>query len=153
MDKVKALIRQKPTVFLLVTGAYLLSVVLWKWLLHPSFDAVWFVIGGGIGIYFLDAAEQFFALNPSPFRSVVFQALFAVVAFFVVTSSTSVMGSGLVLSLFLQMILWQVGEWKLTGNLHSWYRMVAGTLDARTERVILVVSVIIFLVETYIFIS
>lgn len=152
MDKVKELIRQKPKVFLFVTGAYLLSVVLWKWLLHPSFDAVWFVVGGGIGIYFLDAAEQFFALNPSPFRSVVFQALFAVVAFFVVTSSTGTIGSGLVLSLFLQMILGQIGEWRVAGNLDRWYRMVAGSVDSRTERVILVVSVIVFLVETYIFI-
>lgn len=152
MDKVKELIGKKPKVFLLVTGAYLVITVLWKWFLNPSLDALWFVVGGGIGIYFLDAAEQFVALNPSPFRSVVFQALFAVVAFFVVTSSTGTIGSGLVLSLFLQMILWQIGELRLNGNLDSWYRMVAGSVDTRTERVILVVSAIVFLVETYIFV-
>lgn len=152
MDKVKELIGKKPKVFLLVTGAYLVITILWKWLLYPSLDALWFVVGGVIGIYFLDAAEQFFALNPSPFRSIVFQALFAIVAFFVVTSSTGTIGSGLVLSLFLQMILWQIGELRLNGNLDSWYRMVAGSVDTRTERVILVVSAIVFLVETYIFV-
>lgn len=120
--------------------------------MSPSLDAALFIFGGVIGIYFLDAAELFFALNPSPFRSVVFQALFAVVAFFVVTSSTSMIGSGLVLSLFLQMMLWQVGEWRLTGNLHRWYRMVAGTTDAATERLVFIGSFAIFLIETYIFI-
>lgn len=153
MDKVKELIRQKPRVFLVVTGVYFVAVVVLKWLAHPSLDAVWFLLGGGIGIYFLDAAEQFFALNPSPFRSIVFQVLFAVVAFFVVTSSTGTIGSGLVLSLFLQMIMWQIGELRLNGNLDSWYRMVAGSVDTRTERIILIASVFVFLISTYIFIS
>src|SRR3989344_2232475 len=152
MDKVNTLIRQKPRIFVYITAAYLLAVVLLKWLFHPSFDALWFVLGGAIGIYFLDGAELFFALNPSPFRSVVFQALFAVVAFFVVTSSTSTMGSGLVLSLFLQMVLWQVGQWNAFGNLDSWYRMVAGSVEPKTQRLILGVSGIVFLVETYIFV-
>lgn len=153
MDKIKELIARKPRVFVYIAGAYLLVVILFKWLVHPSLDVLWFVLGGAIGIYFLDGAEQFFALNPSPFRSVVFQALFAVVAFFVVTSSTSVIGSGLVLSLFLQMLLQQIGELRLSTNLDSWYSMVAGSVDTRTQRAILVLSGVVFLIETYIFIT
>ena len=108
MDKVKELIRNKPRIFIYISLVYLLLVVLLKWVIHPSLDALWFFLGGAIGVYFLDAAEVFFALNPSPFRSVVFGALFAAVAFFVVTSSTGTIGSGLVLSLYLQMLL---GSW------------------------------------------
>lgn len=152
MDKVKELIRNKPRIFVYISLVYLLLVILLKWVTHPSLDALWFFLGGAVGVYFLDAAEIFFALNPSPFRSVVFGALFAGVAFFVVTSSTGTIGSGLVLSLYLQMLLWQMGEWRINGNLNSWYRMVAGPVTETTQRSILVISAVIFIVETYIFI-
>lgn len=152
MDKVKELIRSKPRIFVYISLVYLLLVGLFKWLVHPSLDALWFFVGGAIGIYFLDAAELFFALNPSPFRSVVFAALFACVAFFVVTSSSGTLGSGLVLSLYLQMLLWQMGEWKINGNLNSWLHMIAGSVNEGTQRLILIVSGIIFVIETLIFI-
>lgn len=153
MDKVKELIRSKPRIIISISLVYLLIVALFKWVLHPSLGALWFFLGGAIGVYFLDAAELFFALNPSPFRSVVFGTLFSCVAFFVVTSSTGTIGSGLVLSLYLQMLLWQAGEWRISGNLNSWYRMVAGPVAVTAQRSILIVSALIFVVETYIFIQ
>lgn len=149
MDKIVALIRQKPRVFVYASCAYLLFVMMIKWLFHPSLDALWFFLGGILGMYFLDAAELFFALHPSPFRSIVFGTLFAVVTFFVVTSSTSVIGMGLVLSLYLQLLLWQVGEWNMVGNLNSWYTMVAGPVSLSAQRSVFAVSVVIFLVVTY----
>lgn len=148
----KELIRSKPRIFVYITSVYLLLLVLLKWLTNPSLDALWFFLGGAIGIYFLDAAEIFFGLQPSPFRSIVFGALFAIVAFFVVTSSASMVGIGLVLSLYLQMLLWQVGEWRVNKNLDSWYRMVAGPVSASTQRTILIVSFVIFFVETILFV-
>lgn len=148
----KELIRSKPRIFVYITGVYLLLLVLIKWLTNPSLDALWFFVGGAIGIYFLDAAEIFFGLQPSPFRSIVFGALFAIVAFFVVTSSASMVGIGLVLSLYLQMLLWQVGEWRVNKNIDSWYGMVAGPVSASTQRTILIVSFVIFFVETIIFV-
>lgn len=152
MDTVKALIARKPRVYLYISLAYLAGIILLKWLLHPSLEAVWFLLGGLLGVYFMDAAELFFALDPSPFRSIVFGALFAAVAFFVVSSSTSSMGGGLVLSLYLQMLMWQVGEMKMTGNLSSWYRMINETVPVATQKTILILSVVVFLVETYIFV-
>lgn len=149
MDTIAALIRQKPRIFVYISCVYLLIVIVAKWLLHPSLDALWFFSGGLIGIYFLDAAELFFALNPSPFRSIVFGALFAVVTFFVVTSSTSAIGTGLVLSLFLQLLLWQVGEWNMAGNVNSWYAMVAGPVSLSAQRSVFAVSVALFLIVTY----
>lgn len=152
MDKVGALIRAKPRIFVYISVAYLLCVCVIKWLTAPSLEALWFFLGGVIGIYFLDAAEAFFALNPSPFRSIVFAALFYVVAFFAVTSSTSAIGSGLVLSLYLQILLWQVGEWRVSGNLHSWFGVVSEPVNVPTQRGIFIVSILLFLVESYIFI-
>lgn len=152
MKNIEALIRQKPRVFVYITLVYILGIGLMKWVMHPSLDALWFFLGGAIGLYFLDAAEIFFALIPSPFRSVVFSALFAAVAFFVVTSSSGTIGSGLVLSIYLQMILWQVGEWRISGHTDSWYRMVAGPVNQSTQRALFVGFIVLFLLVSYLFI-
>ncbi len=153
MDNLNRLIRSKPTIFLIISGVYLLGCILLKWGVHPTFDILWFATGGVIGIYFLDAAELFFHLTPSPFRSVVFLTLFTIVGLFVVTSSGSPLASGLVLSLFLQMLLWQIGEWRVVGNLSSWYQMIAGPVPARIQQILLFVFAGIFLLETYFFIK
>ncbi len=152
MDKVKELILRKPIIFLLVAGVYLLLVDLLKWGIHLTADTAWFIAGGVIGIYFLDAAELFFRLTPSPFRSIVFTTLFTMVSFFIVTSSRSALASGLVLSLYLQMVLWQVGEWRVAGNLNTWYRMVATPVSFKTQGVILMTFSALFFLETYLFI-
>lgn len=152
MDRILALIRSKPKIYLLISLIYLLFVLFIKWFIHPSVDALWFFVGGALGIYFLDGAEIFFALHPSPFRSILFFALFVAVAFFVVTSSTGTIGSGLVLSLYLQFLLWQIGELYASGRLDSWYRLVTMSVNVSTQRLILGVAIAIFLVETYIFI-
>jgi hypothetical protein len=152
MENIKAIIRQKPRIFIYTTVGYLIIVGVLRWLTAPSLDALWFFVGGAIGLFFLDAAEVFFALSPSPFRSVVFGALFAVVAFFVVTSSTGTIGSGLVLSVYLQMLLWQIGEYRLHGNINSWFRMVADPVPPATQRTILGIAAILFLIESYLFI-
>lgn len=153
MDKVKILIRQKPRIYVYITLTYLLCVGLFKWVTHPDLEAVWFFMGGAIGLYFLDAAELFFALVPSPFRSIVFGTLFALVAFFVVTSSSGTIGSGLVLSIYLQMVLWQIGEWNINGHMNSWYRMIADPVHPSTQRMILAGFSVFFFIISYLFIQ
>lgn len=152
MNKIVELIRRKPLLFLLITLAYLVGVGLLKWRLRPPIESVMYLVGGLVGIYFLDIAEIFFDLTPSPFRTILFTGLFVVVSFFVVTSSGSLLATGLVLSLYLTMILWQAGEWRMTGSLNSWYRMVAGPVTRATQRTMLIVFVVIFLTETFLFI-
>ena len=152
MDTVKNIILRKPTLFVIVSCIYFVGLGLLKWKLRPPLDAMWFFLGGGIGLYFLDAAELFFQLNPSPFRSVIFSGLFTVVSLFIVTSSGSTLASGLVLSLYLQMILWQVGEWRIVGNISSWYRMVALPVPFALQRTLLGVFAALFLLESYFFI-
>lgn len=147
------LLRRKPLLFLLVNFTYLLVVGLLKWKLNPPLSSLIYLGGGLLGIYFLDLAEGFFKLTPSPFRTILFAGLFAVVSFFVVTSSGSMVASGLVLSLYLTLILWQIGEWRMVGSLTSWYRMVAGPVDVRTQKSVAFAFMVIFLIETYLFIK
>jgi hypothetical protein len=151
LEKIQEIIRRKPLFFLLVSLGYLILVSFLKWTIHPTLGTLSFVIGGLIGVYFLDIAEVFFNLNPSPFRSVVFMGAFIGVSLFVVTSSGSPLASGLVLSLYLSLILWQVGEWQIHGSLTTWYRMVAGPVLVQTQKYILYGCIILFFIETFLF--
>lgn len=153
MGKVLAIIRRKPPLFLIVSLGYLVLVGLLKWHLTPPIGALWFLLGGVVGVYFLDAAEVFFALSPSPFRSIVFAGTFVVVSLFVATSSGSLLAQGLVFSLYLTLILWQVGQWQYGGNLDDWYRMIATPVTRMVERWGLIIFILIFVVETLLFLA
>ncbi len=152
MEIIANSIRGKPVFFLLISLGYMGFVGFMKWNVRPPVLSLGFFGGGLLGIYFLDIAEAFFRLSPSPFRSVLFAAAFAAVSFFIVTSSGSLLASGLVLSLYLTLILRQAGEWHVVGNLNSWYRMIAEPVDARTQLLVFIGFMILFLVETFLFI-
>lgn len=153
MERIRGIIQKKPLLFFLASLLYIVVIGLLRWGISPPLEAVWFVIGGVIGVYFLDIAEVAFDVYPSPFRSIVFAVLFAAVSLFVITSATTTLAQGLVLSLYLTMTLWQIGELKVVGHLNSWYRMVTGPVDIKTQRWILVAFVSMFLVETFLFIK
>jgi hypothetical protein len=152
IEKIKRIIRRKPLFFLVGSLVYLVLVGVLKWNVTPTVDTLLFLIGGMLGVYFLDIAEVFFELSPSPFRSMVFVSAFLIVSLFVVTSSGSAIASGLVLSLYLSLVLWQVGQWHIQGNLTDWYRMIAVPVDVSRQRLVLIIFVLMFLVETFLFI-
>lgn len=147
----KQIISRKPLLFLFVSLAYLVGVGLIKWFIHPPLDAVWFILGGVIGVYLLDVAEVFVAINPSPFRSIVFAGAFVILSLFVVTSANSMLAEGLVLSLYLTMVLWQLGEWQIAGNLNTWYRMVEGPVSVQRQKWGMIIFGALFVVETLLF--
>lgn len=152
IEKVKEIIRRKPMFFLFVSLGYLVLVAFLKWNIHLTLDTLAFLIGGVIGVYFLDIAEVFFQLSPSPFRSIVFVGAFVFVSLFIVTSSGSPLASGLVLSLYATLVFWQVGQWQIQKNLNDWYRMIAGPVTIKAQQWILVGLVLLFFVETFLFV-
>lgn len=147
----KQILFRKPLLFLFVSLGYLILVGFFKWFIHPPLEALWFILGGLIGVYLLDAAEVFVAITPSPFRSVVFAGAFVILSLFVVTSANSMLANGLVLSLYLTMLLWQLGEWQIVGNLNAWYRMVEGPVSISLQRWGLIIFAALFVVETLLF--
>lgn len=150
-DSVRKIIERKPLLFLLLSLGYLLLIGFFKWNIHPSLGTVLYFVGGLIGVYFLDVAEVFFRLSPSPFRSIVFLTGFVIVSLFIVSSSGSLLSSGLVLSMYLTLILWQIGEWEIHKNLQDWYRMISGNVSLRAQQIVLVVFIILFFVESGLF--
>lgn len=151
-QQVTSVLAQKPRFFFLISLAYLILAGFLKWNIRPDLGTGFYIIGGILGVYFLDIAERFFQLNPSPFRTIVFSWIFAIVCVFIVTSSGSMLASGLVLSLYLSIILWQVGEWRLVGNLTSWYKMVRSSPSVRIQKWILVGFIGVFILNTVYFI-
>lgn len=151
MDIVRELIWKKPKIYIGITVAYVALTVLLKWGIVPDTQILFYAAGAALGIFFLDAAELFFRLDPSPFHSVVFCGLFALVSLFVVTSSGSSVANGLVLSIYLQLILRQLGELRIAGSLSSWYQMVT-IRGAESERVLFGVFVLLFILETVFFV-
>lgn len=151
MDKVQAIIKRKPFLFVILSLLYLLVLGFLKWQINPTLDSLYYLIGGVIGIYFLDIAEEFFAVSPSPFRSTVFAALFILVSFFIVSSSGSMIATGLVLSLYLTLVLWQLGEWQINGNLNSWYRMIANPVSVSVQKWLVAIFILIFIIESAVF--
>ena len=152
MDTLKEILQRKPSTFLIASIIYLLIVVLIKWWIHPTISTLIFLAGGILGLYFLDIAEVVFSVQPSPFRTIVFVVLFAIVSFFVITSSGNMLAIGLVLSVFLTILLWQIGEWSLLRSLNTWYRLLADPIQPSMQRIVLYISGIVFLIETVIFI-
>jgi hypothetical protein len=131
---------------------YLAVVALINWGIRLDWNIALFLLGGVLGVYFLDAAEEFFAVNPSPFRSIFFIVAYSIVSFFVVSSSASAFAGGLVLSLYLQVVLWQAGELRVTGHMDSWYRAPAGSVPVATQKTAFACFVVVLLALTYFFI-
>lgn len=146
MNKLLEIIRRKPIIFLIVSLGYLLIIGFIKWHVAPPVAALWYVAGGAIGVYLLDAAEVFIAITPSPFRNILFTFGYVVVSLFVITSSGNLLAQGLVLSLYLTLILWQIGQRQVTGSLADWYPPFFANWG-------LPVFIALFLLETLIFIA
>lgn len=145
------ILSRKPTIYLFTTVSYLLLTTILKW---PSFNQniLWYVFGGLLGVYFLDIAETFFHLSPSPFRTVLFLGAFLLVSMFIITSSGSYIAKGLVLSLYVQLLLLQFGEWRMMKSLSGWYKMISPPVPVRYQLVGLYVYTILFFIETFVFV-
>ncbi len=152
MQKVIRVLTQKPPIIFLSILIYLLGTGLLKWRFQPPVAALYFLAGGGLGIYFIDFAEAIFNVHPSPFRTILFQAIYVAVCFFVVTSSGSMIASGLVLTIYLSMLLGQVGEFQLQKNLNTWYQVLAVPVTNAQQKYVMFVMFVLFFIITFLFI-
>lgn len=152
MQKIKEIIRKKPSIFVIIPVVYLVILSLLKWNIHPQMNTIYFILGGILGIYLMDMVEEFMHLNPSPFRSILFCGGFVIVSLFVVTSSVSILSQGLVLTLFLTLILWQAGQWKVVHQLDSWYQMLDAPVSKNIQVWIFTAFISIFIFESVLFI-
>lgn len=135
-----------------LTLLYLFIIVLLHWRFKISFDIIYFVAGGIMGVYFLDLADMVFKINPSPYRNVFFQAAFVLMTLFVLTSSGSLFGAGLVFSIYLSMITGQWLEIKKSGRIDGWFALIKTPIASASQIAYLCVITIVFALLNFLFV-
>lgn len=137
---------------LLITVFYLIFLIIFHWGFKVKPEILLFLAGGILGVYFLDLADVLFKISPSPFKNVLFQAIFVPFSLFVLTSSGSLFGTGLVLLIFGNMLLSQWQEFAKNGNIGSWFWIVKKEFDISTQQLYFAVMVGIFVLLSLLFI-
>lgn len=80
------------------------------------------------------------------FHSIFFEIVFVVFTFWVVTSSQSMIGKGVVLGVLLHLIVDQIVDKRVLGNLNNWGRYLPIPLTAGVERGLIFLSAVIFVI-------
>jgi hypothetical protein len=91
-------------------------------------------------------SETRYERNKLIFHTAQFQLIFLILAFFVVTSSRSVFGRGIVLAFSLHLFIDQIVDLMDTGGLKNWFTKLPVLLDREQRRWYLVFNFLILLV-------
>lgn len=137
-------ITKKSPVIVIISIVVLFVLLLAKWQFQFPFDALWFFLGGALGIYLLDVFEVLFDSKPSPFRSILFSVLLFVLTFYLVVSTREFTAQGLSLMLLLNLCYLYLMQWKEKQDVGNWFTMFFGLVSKQGEKM----SVILFIVGT-----
>lgn len=137
---------------------YVFGTILFHWLLKFDWGILWYAIGAGIGLHLFELTEQFILANnqppqglsvPSSLRNNMVQLLVVIVTLFVISSTGSKIGAGIVLLLNLRLLDLQYDEYKKTGQLASWF---TSTTAKTSQQWYLYSMGFLFLLETLLFV-
>jgi hypothetical protein len=79
------------------------------------------------------------------FHSIVFQSIFIVFTFLIISSSGSLFGKGIVIAFLLHIAIDEFVDFSVTGSLDNWFRQLPLKLDEKRTRIFLAVNVAILL--------
>lgn len=130
---------------------YFAATTLFHWRLTPDLTILFYLIGAIIGLHLIELMERIFGGSSSPFRNVLFQAVLTVLTLFVVTSSGSRLGAGVVLFLNLRYWYLQYKEFYQKKTLVSWFGQNT-PLTEKNQQTYLMILTAIFILETFLFI-
>jgi hypothetical protein len=85
------------------------------------------------------------------FHTVHFQLIFVLFAFFVLTSSGSLLGRGIVLAFLLHLFVDEVIDWRYKHSIDSWFAKIPYELDQRQKKWYLVMNGVLLLVFGFLF--
>ena len=77
------------------------------------------------------------------FHTILFQAIFLVLTIFVLTSSGSLFGRGLVLAFYLHLLVDAYIDWKETGAMENWFKNSPITIPQDKIATYLIVNIIL----------
>lgn len=154
----------------IATLIYLAILILMRWRLSPKLDIFFFLAGGILGVQFLELVETIFkdlsakkSLEPvlveqgnipgrSSVKNVLCQSVFVPLSLFVITSSGSLFGTGLVLSISFSMLYWQWQEYNTTGKIASWLWVIKTEIDQKTQQIYLAIMGVLFIFLSMLFV-
>lgn len=84
------------------------------------------------------------------FHSATFQLIFWILTFFVITSSSSLLGLGLVLAFALHLLVDQAVDLFDTGSLDNWFKNFPLEMEVRKQKIFLWVNFILLLIFSFI---
>lgn len=143
---------KKSPIFVIVPIVIFFSLLLFKWQLQLPFDALWFFIGGIVGLYVIDVVEELFQLNPSPFRTIVFSIILFVLTFYIITSTLEFFAKGISLSLLLSLCMHYVNDLRRQKSLRQWYMVISETPSPSINMLIGTVFVFAIVLLSFLFI-
>lgn len=79
-------------------------------------------------------------------HTILFQVVFVILSFLVVTSSVSLLGLGLVLAFLLHLLVDQILDLNQNGNIQNWFKNIPIILDKLETNIYLIANAIIILV-------
>ncbi len=144
---------KKPPLLVIIPIIYFFLILFSKWKFALPIDALYFFLGGLLGVYLIDIAEEFFKLQPSPFRTTLFVLALTVIGFYTISSTREAMAAGVVLGLLMTIFLFQVSEWRIRKNLDSWYQMYMWHISGTGQKIGLFLLGMVLLFETIMFIT
>ena len=131
---------------------YFIATAVVKWLFHPQLlSIVLYALGALVGLHLLEVEERVFGGDSSPFRTVLAQFVLTVMTFFVITSTNSYIGAGLVLFLNLRYLHLEYSQWQKNKSLASWFQVISIPLTKQNEKTYLYVFLGIFTLESILF--
>ncbi len=119
----------------LLGGFFFFTTVVLHWRLHPDLQIILYFLGSVIGLHLLEALDSVFKSETSAFRNILVQAVLWVLAFFTLTSSTSLIGKGVVLFLNLRLFDMQINDWKKTKALTTWFAQAGLATDQLSQQI------------------
>jgi hypothetical protein len=148
LKKIWQITAKKPPVIVISCVLYIIIIAVLKSKFNLSIAPLLFVLGGLIGIYLVDIAEAFVKVEPSPFKTPLFDYAFIVLSFFVISSTGSTLASGIVISIFINIIFNHLQ----TGNSNQLADMSVkptfGPLPRDGSKNFFALLVLIFFIET-----
>ncbi len=130
---------------------YLLITLFARWQLNLTSEILFYLTGNIVGLHLLQLVGALFKTSNAPFHTLMCHLFLMIAAFYVVTSSNSLFGKGVVLSLSLRYLYLIVSEYGRTKSLTSWFGSDVSLPDAY-NRLYLYLTTALFILMTLLFI-
>lgn len=130
---------------------YSLLTIFLKWQLNLTGDVLFYLAGLIVGLHLLQLVGRLFKTSNAPFHTLLCHFLLTIATFYVVTSSNSLFGKGVVLSLSLRYLYLLITEFRRTKNLASWFGQ-STALPEYYSRSYIYVTIVLFGIVTLLFI-